>query len=319
MKKNYFLRTALLLLVLCILTSGVFLGTGTVAKYIAAGEGEASARVAKFSVKVIGQGQRTAFELADAASVAAGEALDLSTKNETPFHGAGYTPPTGSAHDTANCEDEAACKVVALADSITFFSGIFSSSYESDSKPDYNPDTVISSDGGLVVAPGTNNAGGTEKIRIWNESEVAVKITAQLLEITGVGGDGEGKVPSGSADCEVPIQIWSDSEWKAAADLDLATAPADLGDAVDLPPNQEGYQDGLGTLGTDYVEFDAIEWQWIFDGRDDVYTGNRSGAAPTAPKIFTDTDIFDTLLGIHAQTAADQVKFKIMITATQID
>jgi len=52
MKKNYFLRAAVLLLALCTLTAGIFVGTGTMAKYIAAGTGDAEARVAKFSVKI---------------------------------------------------------------------------------------------------------------------------------------------------------------------------------------------------------------------------------------------------------------------------
>ncbi|MDR0530830.1 MAG: hypothetical protein LBG83_02030 [Oscillospiraceae bacterium] len=52
LKKNYFLRAAVLLLALCTLTASVFLGSGTMAKYYASAEGTASARVAKFSVEV---------------------------------------------------------------------------------------------------------------------------------------------------------------------------------------------------------------------------------------------------------------------------
>ncbi|MDR0530829.1 MAG: hypothetical protein LBG83_02025 [Oscillospiraceae bacterium] len=52
LKKNYFLRAAVLLLALCTLTASVFLGSGTMAKYYASAEGTASARVAKFNVVI---------------------------------------------------------------------------------------------------------------------------------------------------------------------------------------------------------------------------------------------------------------------------
>ena len=51
-KRNIFLRVAVLLFVVCMASASVFSGTVTFAKYIAAGEGNPEARVAKFSFKV---------------------------------------------------------------------------------------------------------------------------------------------------------------------------------------------------------------------------------------------------------------------------
>lgn len=48
-KINPFLRAALLLFVLVFITGGVFMATGTTAKYVAQGAGNAEARAAKFS------------------------------------------------------------------------------------------------------------------------------------------------------------------------------------------------------------------------------------------------------------------------------
>lgn len=52
MKKNIFLRIALVMLVTVIATTGVFVGSGTFAKYIASADATSSARVAKFEVRV---------------------------------------------------------------------------------------------------------------------------------------------------------------------------------------------------------------------------------------------------------------------------
>lgn len=52
MKKNLFLRIALLVLVSALATSAVFVGTGTSAKYVAAANANASATVAKFDVQL---------------------------------------------------------------------------------------------------------------------------------------------------------------------------------------------------------------------------------------------------------------------------
>jgi len=51
-KRNIFLRIGVLMLIAVLATSGVFIGSGTFAKYIAAANVEAAARVAKFQVQI---------------------------------------------------------------------------------------------------------------------------------------------------------------------------------------------------------------------------------------------------------------------------
>jgi len=51
MKKNIYMRIGVLMLIAALATSGVFVGSGTYAKYIASATVEASARVAKFEVR----------------------------------------------------------------------------------------------------------------------------------------------------------------------------------------------------------------------------------------------------------------------------
>jgi len=60
MKKNIYLRIALLMLVAAIATSGVFIGSGTTAKYVAAAKFDASARVAKFELQIAKNGDSIA-------------------------------------------------------------------------------------------------------------------------------------------------------------------------------------------------------------------------------------------------------------------
>lgn len=151
MRKNYYLRAAVLLLALFTLTSGVFMGTGTMAKYIAAGEGAATARVAKFSVKLTDG--TTDVQLAETAGVVKDlGAQTYVTKLFSPFYAnvaGGNTPTTATA--TTN-------------------------SVEAKNGTD------------KIVAPGTMSA-ATNTIMVWNESEVTVDVKIQILSVTGVGAD----------------------------------------------------------------------------------------------------------------------------------
>ena len=278
MKKNYFLRAAVLMLVLCTLMSGVFMGTGTMAKYIAAGEGAAEAHVAKFSVKVVGQGH-----------TANTDAQELATKTD------------GTA------------MVLAAKSSKDFFSQIFNAAYKAhDTTYGTTNDSVVSKNGtGLLVAPGTTNelTPAPAKIKVWNESEVAVRIRAQLVGVIGIGGGGESATVH-----EVPLQVKNSAGNYVAVGTvtssGLLNTPIDLISSIDLPPNQDGT-----TVTTGYSEFDGIFWKWVFDGADSAYSTDRTGVTATG-KLFSDTDIFDTALGIHG---VDNAKFQIRITAEQID
>jgi len=71
MKKNIYMRIGVLMLIAALATSGVFVGSGTYAKYIAAAEVNASARVAKFQVQygATTSGTFTNFSQASAAPV----------------------------------------------------------------------------------------------------------------------------------------------------------------------------------------------------------------------------------------------------------
>ena len=60
-KRNIFLRIGVLMLIATLATSGVFVGSGTYAKYIASAQYEATGRVAKFDVRING----TTFSKAD--------------------------------------------------------------------------------------------------------------------------------------------------------------------------------------------------------------------------------------------------------------
>jgi len=254
MKKNYFLRAAVLLMVLCTLTAGIFVGTGTMAKYIAAGTGDAEARVAKFSVKIINSTGISGTETELAQLVSGGGPLEL---------GVGTTA--------------------------SVFNSIFKTTYATDDPGYSGANSVESADTGYVVAPGTTNAGTTESFKIWNESEVAVKIKVEVIEAPSIGGTA------------VPLQVKIGGTWSAIPTL--SSSPIVLVNDVTLAPNQEFTDTG--------VTVPMIEWRWLFTGPDTIYSTDRN--------TMDAADAFDTALGIAAQTNAATPGFTIKITATQID
>ena len=260
MKKNYFLRASVLLLALCTLTAGVFVSTGTMAKYIASGEGSASARVAKFSVKI-------------------GDAAD--TIGEEIAATAGSVTTLGADS------------------SATLFSAIFKDTYGT---------TVISgkTPKDKVVAPGTD-AGGSNIIKIWNASEVSVKVKVEITGTTAIGG------ATGATMVPLQFSIDGGATWQGTGSAsNAATFPIVLQNDITLPPNQ--------TQGTATMNL-SLQWRWVFDvttpaGGDTVYSANRGSGLTNG---FTALDIFDTALGIRAQTTDINPGFTIKVTATQVD
>ena len=251
MKKNYFLRASVLLLALCTLTAGMFVGTGTMAKYIAAGTGEAAARVAKFSVTITDKKTGTGEELA--------------TSDGT---------------------------IVPLGGSGSVFSSLFSKTYaKTDTSYTTGTNTVDAAD--LVVAPGTSG-GEADAFTVTNNSEVAVRVTAVITAVTNIG-EGSG---------QVPLRVKTDAGWKgigAMAGANLLVVPVELV-KVDLAP-----------AGSTTV---PVQWEWTFEGADDVYTSRSLTANADG---FTAADVFDTKLGLAAKGGAINTGFTIKITATQID
>jgi len=99
-KRNIFLRIGVLMLIATLATSGVFVGSGTYAKYIASAQYEATGRVAKFDVRING----TTFSKADIGT-------PYAVTNATGFLGTLYqenctTPhPGGASTATINAID----------------------------------------------------------------------------------------------------------------------------------------------------------------------------------------------------------------------
>ena len=163
----------------------------------------------------------------------------------------------------------------------TIFDGLFSDTYDT---------TVISerTNKDKVVAPGTSG-GGTDIFKIWNASEVTVNVKVEIISVDGIGG----------AAGKVPLQV-------NGASADAAALPLTLYDG-NLAPNQ------TATSGAVDV---PLAWEWIFEGADSIYSTGRSGTGTP----ITDTDAFDTALGIAARESGPvEAGFTVKITATQID
>lgn len=170
LKRNIFLRAAVLLFVACMALTSLFSGTATFAKYIAGGAGEVTARVAKFSFKVTDEG----FEFDD-------------------------PPVPGGATAVANANKELAdANSIKAGIATEFYLPLFDTEYLGSNRhvgaPLFNPDTrgvvtVQSKNGDPLIAPGVGGARGNpvnvgvastdneiaHEIEIQNLSEVAVR------------------------------------------------------------------------------------------------------------------------------------------------
>lgn len=336
MKKNTFLRTAVVLLLIFTLTVSVFMGTGTTAKYVAAAVGEANARVAKFSIKYTGW---TAVDTTGTKEIAVDPGkitkLDIgktvggqlvSAPGILPLFATRYVSHTQAYTDWA----------------------VGAGQVDLDGVPGYDSDTVYSSgaiDGiSALVAPGTNNPGGF-KLRFWNASEVAVKLTITAADLVTDGSIGSGTWTSLTTlkeNSKVPIQLSKDgATWVAFG--------AFTTDPVYMPPNQSG-------ASGQYVEV-PVYWRWVFKEapdstnwpigdapsagfvHDDVYKDGRgvgpaNGAVSAALTALsgvdagtdvitglTALDAYDTMLGIKAQSPDTPVKvgLKLNFLFEQVD
>ena len=101
MKKNLFLRVGALMLVATLASCGIFIGTGTTAKYVASANVQASGQVAKFSV-LINDG-----EIANATltptTVNAGDLSDSTIWQATDMGGTAH--PAGTTTGTITTND----------------------------------------------------------------------------------------------------------------------------------------------------------------------------------------------------------------------
>ncbi|MCL2300703.1 MAG: hypothetical protein FWC27_11240 [Firmicutes bacterium] len=159
-KRNIFLRIAVLMLIAVLATSGVFVGSGTYAKYIAAANVEASARVAKFDVKVNG----TTFSSATAAAVT-------------------VTGSLGSVFELFNDGDDSNLNYPATSGGTGNGNGRVS-----DQAENANPSTLKHLDNitGTLICPGI---GGKISVLFKNDSEVAVRFWLDTATVTHIGNN----------------------------------------------------------------------------------------------------------------------------------
>lgn len=230
MKKKNLVKLGSTLVALAMFTS-CFMG-GTLAKYVTEGEGNDSARVAKWGVEV---------------------------------------EVTGDGFSTTYNKD--------------------------DTSSTLNTDTVISSDGDNVIAPGTKGEFGG--IKITGKPEVAVKIeTTATVELSGwnVGNDGEFYCPLVFKIGETTINGLDYSSSTAGGEDSFENA---IKEAIqDATTNKFAPGTDLSTVGAGVT----YSWEWPFE--------NATG------KEATQSDELDTLLGNNAVDEYDQNAPKISITVT---
>jgi hypothetical protein len=285
MKKNIYMRIGVLLFIAVLATSGVFVGSGTYAKYIAAATVEATARVAKFEVqirKALTTGTTPTWTADNGGyltfSQSSAAAMNLNTSWGTMNLGTVYdvTPVTPSATPDAN--------------------GALTTNIKVDlATPETHISTYNTTNDGSIIAPGT---GGRFCFQVKNNSEVSVRFSLDSIDATaGVGVTYTGTPSVSTANIEFSTD---NNTWYSANDFGaMLTAAYNANKWIDLGPG------ATWTFATDGTQ-GCIYWRWRF---------NRGNDA-TAIKA---QDTADTALGVAAVTSVGTMTLKIGIKAVQID
>jgi|GEM_PF-3543414 len=289
-KSNLLMRIGVLLMIAVMATTGVFVGTGTAARFVAEGNVEATARVARFDVRAGIRGADGNFPTTtNFARAGAANAGIISTT----------TTLSGPLWDTGNWP----------ANPLTV-STTAGAHLERERLINGQPGFVRPAEG-TIIAPGT---GGRIDLRFANYSEVAVRffLDDTLDVVAHIGSDHfmQPNPPTPTVPSPPPTRIdididdaniqfsrtginggnpndtanWGDIDWALEQEFDVASPFAaficpDYDGAIVLPPN---------TPGSDETTI-PLFWRWRFQvGTPDPITG------------ITPQDRDDTTLGVAA-------------------
>ena len=275
MKKNAFLRTAVILLLIFTLTVSIFMGSGTSAKYVAAAVGEATARVAKFSIQYTAKAS---------ANIGAGSSGVVG----------GGAVGAGNAYIGEIAADPGKVTKLDVGGTAVGVLPLFAANYaKHDVLYTKGANTVEAKENETagvpngtfdnLVAPGTMD-NGSFTLKLWNASEVAVQLSISIEDLVTGGALGSADWTSLStltALKKIPIQFCKDPPtvadrvWMDFADYNDAIAA----DPIYLPPNMAGTNAAgtSGTKGVDWIEV-PLYWRWVFDADTNGLTGTAAGA-----------------------------------------
>jgi hypothetical protein len=268
MKKNLFLRIALCLMIVVSATSGLFMGSGTAAKYAVAAEGNAVARVARFSVFVSTNGKSTA-----SPGTTNFKITELSAIGSAPFQ----LSAVGMAANAANLFDMtsiAAHNVIntvaentTATPNLTDFGPGTTRDIVNVGAPTTAATTGADVTDGTVIAPGV---GGKLFISVFNNSEVAIKVTLTPSALTARYNGNEIQIDQIQENNLAAGIKWGNNSTATALIYDTPGAVPSSGTVdTDVSPVSAAQAYAILPPGTAYTfgdQTNGLWWIWAHNG-----------------------------------------------------